>query len=153
MGKGEASAAVVRAAAGEDQDLARLAVEGNLVDPALVLALQVRGVVPVRMEGGAQVTGAPIKEGLPNTACKPVRPGLRRPWLSRNARIGSAPAAPCAIASAGNTTPKPTIGKPFDVLAEGLVLQNGRGNRTPIELFMREALGLEPAVARLIAAA
>ena len=29
----------------------------------------------------------------------------------------------------------PTIRNPFNVLAEGLVSKNSRGNRTPIELF------------------
>ena len=31
----------------------------------------------------------------------------------------------------------PTIRKPFDVLAEGLISKNSRGDRTPIELFAR----------------
>jgi hypothetical protein len=47
----------------------------------------------------------------------------------------------------------PTMRKPFDVLAEGLLLKNTRGDRTPIELFLAGVAGWEPYVERLLMAA
>ena len=43
--------------------------------------------------------------------------------------------------------------KPFDVLAKGLVLLDGRGNRTPVELFAQGVRALEPVIQQLILAA
>ncbi len=36
----------------------------------------------------------------------------------------------------------PTIRKPFDLLAEGLISKKSRGDKTPIELFLRAAASL-----------
>ena len=47
----------------------------------------------------------------------------------------------------------PTIRKPFDVLAEGLILKDGDPYGTPVELFCEGVWGLEPHVGRLILAA
>jgi hypothetical protein len=38
--------------------------------------------------------------------------------------------------------------KPFDVLAEGLVANNGRGDKTAIELFMAGVRGWEAGLRR-----
>jgi len=42
--------------------------------------------------------------------------------------------------------------KPFDILAKGLFVQSSRGERTPIELFLRGAASMEPCVRRFILA-
>ncbi len=44
--------------------------------------------------------------------------------------------------------PSPTMRKPFDVLAEGLVSENSRDNRTAIELFLAgtRALALQTCI-------
>ena len=46
----------------------------------------------------------------------------------------------------------PTMRKPFDVLAEGLVSENSRGNWTPIELFRRETAAWKPDFVQIVAA-
>jgi hypothetical protein len=38
--------------------------------------------------------------------------------------------------------------KPFDVLAKGLVSENSRGDKTAIELFLREIRGWEVEIRR-----
>jgi hypothetical protein len=38
--------------------------------------------------------------------------------------------------------------KPFDVLAEGLVSENSRGDRTPLELFIAGVQGWEAGLRR-----
>jgi hypothetical protein len=38
-------------------------------------------------------------------------------------------------------TPCPELRKPFDVLAEGLVSEKSRGDRTPLELFIAGVRG------------
>jgi hypothetical protein len=43
--------------------------------------------------------------------------------------------------------------KPFDVLAEGLLVQAGRGDRTWLELFITGIAELEPTVLKRIIAA
>jgi hypothetical protein len=42
----------------------------------------------------------------------------------------------------------PTIRKPFDVLAEGLVSKNSRGDKTAIELFLAGVQGWEAVLRR-----
>jgi len=44
----------------------------------------------------------------------------------------------------------PTMRKPFDVLAKGLLSKDSRGDWTPIELFLRGAASIEPHVRQLI---
>lgn len=44
----------------------------------------------------------------------------------------------------------PTMRKPFDVLAEGLISENSRGDKTPIELFMAGIKGWEAGLRRRI---
>ena len=44
----------------------------------------------------------------------------------------------------------PTMRKPFDVLAEGLVSENSRGDRTAIELFIAGVRGWEAGLRRRI---
>lgn len=44
-----------------------------------------------------------------------------------------------------SATHGPTIRKPFDALAEGLVSENSRGDRTPIEIFIVGVRGWEAA--------
>jgi hypothetical protein len=38
--------------------------------------------------------------------------------------------------------------KPFDMLAEGVILRNSRGDKTPLELFVAGVRGWEAAVRR-----
>ena len=45
-------------------------------------------------------------------------------------------------------TPIPEIGKPFDVLAEGLISEKSRGDRTPLELFLAGIRGWEAGLRR-----
>ena len=40
--------------------------------------------------------------------------------------------------------------EPFDVLVEGFHPENSRGDRIPIELFLRAAASIEPNIRRLI---
>jgi hypothetical protein len=47
----------------------------------------------------------------------------------------------------------PTMRKPFDVLAEGLLLRNNRGDRTAIELFVAGVQGWEAGLRRNLARA
>jgi hypothetical protein len=47
----------------------------------------------------------------------------------------------------------PLIRKPFDVLAEGLLSKNSRGDKTPIELFIAGVQGWETALRRVFAGA
>ena len=42
----------------------------------------------------------------------------------------------------------PTMRKPFDVLAEGLVSENSRGDKTPLELFIAGIQGWEAELRR-----
>jgi hypothetical protein len=42
----------------------------------------------------------------------------------------------------------PTMRKPFDVLAEGLVSENSRGDKTPLELFLAGVRALEAGLRR-----
>lgn len=42
----------------------------------------------------------------------------------------------------------PTMAKPFDVLAEGLISEESRGNRTAIELFQTGVRALETGMRR-----
>ncbi len=44
----------------------------------------------------------------------------------------------------------PEMRKPFDVLAEGLVSENSRGDRTSIELFMAGVSGWEVGLRRVL---
>jgi hypothetical protein len=43
--------------------------------------------------------------------------------------------------------------KPFDVLAEGLLSENSRGDWTPLELFCREVAAWPAEIAEFLAAA
>jgi hypothetical protein len=45
-------------------------------------------------------------------------------------------------------TPIRVTRKPFDVLAEGLISKNNRGDKTPLELFVASVRGWEAAVRR-----
>lgn len=47
----------------------------------------------------------------------------------------------------------PTWRKPFDVLAKGLLVQDGRGDRAQVELFVEGVAGLEPGFQRWVLAA
>jgi DNA invertase Pin-like site-specific DNA recombinase len=47
----------------------------------------------------------------------------------------------------------PTMNKPFDVLAEGLVSESSRGDRTPIELFISGGQGWNAVLQRIVAGA
>jgi hypothetical protein len=40
--------------------------------------------------------------------------------------------------------------KPFDVLAEGLVSENSRGDWTPLELFLAQVKGLDATVRAIL---
>ena len=42
----------------------------------------------------------------------------------------------------------PTMRKPFDVLAEGLLLKNSRGDKTAIELFLAGVRGWKVGIRR-----
>jgi hypothetical protein len=42
--------------------------------------------------------------------------------------------------------------KPFDVLAEGLISRQSRGDWTPVELFLRGAASIEAHIRRFIIA-
>jgi hypothetical protein len=42
--------------------------------------------------------------------------------------------------------------KPFDVLAEGLLSKESRGDWTPVKLFLQGAASIAPAIRRLILA-
>jgi hypothetical protein len=44
----------------------------------------------------------------------------------------------------------PTMKKPFDILAEGLISKQSRGDWTPIELFLRGAAAIEQHILRFI---
>ena len=45
---------------------------------------------------------------------------------------------------------KETSEKPFDVLAEGLILENSRGDWTPLELFVAGVRGCEVGMRRIL---
>ncbi len=47
----------------------------------------------------------------------------------------------------------PTMRKPFDVLAEGLLSQESGGNRTPVELFLSGLTTWEPSLRMLLGVA
>jgi hypothetical protein len=47
----------------------------------------------------------------------------------------------------------PTTRKPFDLLAEGLLVSSSRQDRTPVELFLAGVASWEPQVQRLLLAA
>src|ERR1700730_9406757 len=44
----------------------------------------------------------------------------------------------------------PTIRKPFDVLADGLIAKNSRGDKTPLELFLKGVAGWDAALRRRV---
>jgi len=48
-------------------------------------------------------------------------------------------------------TPIPVIRKPFGAIAEGLVLENSRGDRTPLELFIAGVRACDVEVRRRLA--
>ena len=47
-------------------------------------------------------------------------------------------------------TPVPTMKKPFDVLAEGLISKNSRGDKTAIELFQQGLAGWDAGLRRVV---
>jgi hypothetical protein len=76
---------------------------------------------------------------------------LRRQWLSADyatkRRILELIFLNCRLDDA---TLVPTIRKPFDVLAEGLISKNSRGDKTPLELFLTGLRGWDAGLRRLL---